>query len=199
MSPYPNHQTNPKLILKVVNRWKIGDGFSIPVWNNRWISDNSFVNPQYNGISPLAELRVSDCVLSDDKAWNIPFLHSIFDQHTVNHIINTPLYPSVQEDRLVWMKEDNSEYYLSSAYCLCVQELLDFEHFKVQVDWSLIWKLKIPLRRKTSFGKFVEIVCQLVFDCKIKESIVPLLTFCATLMRKIVFIYIFRCPSSRNI
>lgn len=89
----------------------------------------------------------------------------------MNHITNTPLHLSIQEDRLVWMKEDNVEYYVSSAYCLCVQELLDFEHFKVHGDWCLIWKLKIPLRRKTSFGEFVEIVCQLVFDCKIRSFV----------------------------
>lgn len=89
------------------------------------------------------------------------------------------------------MKEDNGEYYVSSAYCSHMQELLDFEHFKVHGDWCLIWKLKTRSKGKTSFGEFIEIVCQLVFNCEIKDSIVLLLTFCATLMRKIAFIYFF--------
>jgi len=92
---------NSEFILKAGSRWKIGDGSSISVWNSNWISDNIYLAAQNIDNSPLAELRVSDCILPDVKAWNIPLLQSIFDQQVVDHISNTPLYPSVQQDRLV--------------------------------------------------------------------------------------------------
>jgi len=58
---------NSKFILRAGRRWKIGDGSSIPVWNNRWISNNTYLTPQYNGNSPLSNLRVSDCIIPGEK------------------------------------------------------------------------------------------------------------------------------------
>ena len=69
-------------------------------------------------------LKVSDYIIPEAKAWNVPFLLSIFDQHIVNQVVNTPLYPSVHHDRLVWTKENNGEYSIRSAYKMCMQELV---------------------------------------------------------------------------
>lgn len=101
-----------------------------------------------NVASTLANLRVSDCILQEKKSWNMPFLHSIFNQQVVEHIIKTPLYSSVREDRLIWKKEINGEYSVRSAYHLCMNELLDTSHFKMQGSWDLIWKLKVPSKVK---------------------------------------------------
>jgi len=60
--------------------------------------------PQIDGDFPLVDLRVSGCMLHDRKEWNLPFLQSIFDHQVVEHIMNSPLYPSVTEDRLIWKK-----------------------------------------------------------------------------------------------
>jgi len=80
----------------------------------------------------LANLRVSDCLLPDQKSWDVPFLHLIFSEQIVEHIVATPLYPLVREDRLIWKKENNGEYSVRSAYRLCINELLDTSHFKVE-------------------------------------------------------------------
>jgi len=82
---------NSKFILKAGSRWRIGDGDDISVWYNKWIA---------NDIT-LVDLRVPDCMLHDCKEWNLPFLQSIFGHHVVVHIVKTPLYPSVTEDRLI--------------------------------------------------------------------------------------------------
>jgi len=139
---------NSKFILKAGSRWKIGDGTSIPVWNNYWMKDNVTLYPLEDVASTLANLRVSDCLMSNQKSWNLPFLHSVFNQQVVEHIVNTPLYPSVREDRLIWKKENNGDYSVRSAYRLCMNELLDTSHFKVQGAWDLVWKLKMPPKIK---------------------------------------------------
>lgn len=64
----------------------------------------------------------------DHKAWNVPFLHTIFNQQIVEHIINTHSVPS--------------------AYHLCKNELLDTSHFKKQGSWQLLWNLKAPPKVK---------------------------------------------------
>jgi len=66
------------------------------------------------------------------KDWNVPFLYSIFDPYIVNQVFNTPMYPSVHYDRLVWTKENNGEYSVCSAYRMCMQELFDVDHSKAQ-------------------------------------------------------------------
>jgi hypothetical protein len=58
--------------------------------------------------------------------------------------MNTSMYHSVTEDNLVWTKENNGEYSICSAYQLCMQDLLDINHFRVDGVWDLICRLKVP-------------------------------------------------------
>ena len=102
--------SSSKFILKAGSRWKIGDSASIPIWNNYWMKENVTLCPLDDAASTLVNLRVSDYVMLDHKAWNVPFLNSVFNQQIVEHIVNTPLFPSVREDRLIWKKENNGEY-----------------------------------------------------------------------------------------
>jgi len=68
----------------------------------------------------MSHLRVSHCMLQNQKQWDVPFLEAIFDQQTVTNIINTPLYPSVREDKLIRSKENNGDYSVRSAYRYCM-------------------------------------------------------------------------------
>jgi len=111
---------NFKFILRVGSRWRMGDGSSIPVWINNWLLDNIVITPRVSDGSPLADLRVKDCLLQDLKAWNVPFLQANFSPQLVEHIIQTPLYPSVTKDRLVRKKEIDGEYSARSTYRMCM-------------------------------------------------------------------------------
>jgi len=91
--------SNAKFILRAGSRWKIDDGSSIPIWNNNWLFGNGYLTVQNHGSTPFDNLKVSDCIIPEAKAWNAPYLLSIFDQHIVNQVFNTHLYLSVQDDR----------------------------------------------------------------------------------------------------
>lgn len=112
------------------------------------MKDNVTLYPLDDVASMHANLRVSDCLLPDNNSWNLPFLHSILNHQIVEHIVNTPLYPSVREDRLIWRKENDGEYSVRSAYRLCMNGLSGTSHFKVQGEWGFIWKLKVPPKIK---------------------------------------------------
>jgi len=117
----------------------------------------------------------------------------------VNQVVNTPLYPSVHDDRLVWTKENDGEYSVRSAYKMCMQELLDVNHFKAQGNWDLIWKLKVPPKVKN----FIWRVCRntLPTRLRLKEKGVNCDPTCAlcNLTEEDSFHIFFRCPGSCNI
>jgi len=169
------------------------------VWNNNWIAGNVHLALQNYGSTPSDNLKVSDCILPGAKEWNVPFLYSIFDPQIVNKIVNTPLYPSVHDDRLVWTKENNGEYFVRSAYCMCMQELFDVDHFKAQVSWALIWKLKMPPKVKN----FIWRVCRSTLPTRLRlrdkgvncERVRAL----CNLMEEDSLHLFFRCPGSCNI
>jgi len=58
---------NSKFILKAGSRWRIGDGEDISVWYSKWIANDVTLIPHANGDFPLANLKVSDCMLHDRK------------------------------------------------------------------------------------------------------------------------------------
>ena len=59
---------NAKFILRAGSRWKIGDGSSIPIWNNNWLVGNGYLTLQNHGSTPFDNLKVSDCIIPEDKA-----------------------------------------------------------------------------------------------------------------------------------
>ncbi|KEH22549.1 hypothetical protein MTR_7g053400 [Medicago truncatula] len=60
-----------KFILKAGSKWKIGDGSSIPIWNNNWIVGNGYLTLQNHGSTPFDNLKVSDCIILEAKVWNV--------------------------------------------------------------------------------------------------------------------------------
>ncbi|WJX95855.1 hypothetical protein P8452_77124 [Trifolium repens] len=123
------------------NRWCIGDGTNIPVWNENWLHDGSCLAPTADTTSMLNHLCVADLIHPDDKAWNIPLITSFFDTTNANKIINTALFPSVTEGKLIWRVDPHGHYSVKSAYRLCTQELIDTSLLSRPGMWHLIWKL----------------------------------------------------------
>jgi len=62
---------------------------------------------------------------NDSKEWNVELIQALFGATEVYKILKTPLLHSVREDRLVWKHEQNSEYYVKSAYHFVVDEAID--------------------------------------------------------------------------
>jgi len=161
--------------------------------------DNVTIFPLDDVATTLANLRVSDCILPNQKSWNVPLLNSIFNEQIVEHIITTPLYPPVHDDRLVWKKESNDEYSVRSVYRLCMNELLDTSHFKVEGTWDLIWRLKVPPRVRNLIWR----ICRncLPTRTRLCDKGVNCTVVCAlcTVDEEDSVHLLFRCPGSRDI
>jgi len=116
---------NAKFILRAGSRWKIGDGSSILIWNNNWLVGNGYLTLQNHGSTHFDNLKDLDCIIPEAKAWNVPFLLSIFDQHIVNQVVNTPLYPSVHDDSLFGRRKTMVSILLEvHIKCVCKNYLM---------------------------------------------------------------------------
>ncbi|KAK2418379.1 hypothetical protein QL285_040582 [Trifolium repens] len=125
------------------NRWRIGDGNNIPLWNENWLADVSPLEPVNNDDLFYADFLVSDIMEHNPKEWNTDIVLSLFDQPTADRILATPLYSSVTDDKRIWHGESNGDYSVKSAYRICVENL-DTSHLRVNGDWNLLWSIKAP-------------------------------------------------------
>jgi hypothetical protein len=137
---------NSKFILRAGTRWRIGSGIDVSLLNENWLYDASSLSVQDTKASLAATLSVADVIMPDEKSWNLPLISSLFEPNSVQKIVRTPLYSSVTDDKRIWHKEKDGMYSVKSAYRLCVQDLLDTSHLKMNGNWNLIWKLKAPPR-----------------------------------------------------
>lgn len=72
------------------------------VWTEPWIRgniENNFLPiPLENSIQDMG-LQVSDIMMLDSRRWNIDLLHSLFDQNTINNILQIKLIQQDNEDQ----------------------------------------------------------------------------------------------------
>ena len=98
--------------LRVVEKgslWLVGDGWSLNIWDSKWIPRlDSFkvINP----IKPKARLlRIRDLIDQESGDWNIPMINSIFLPINAEAISYVPLCSSRPRDRLAWHFSSSSE------------------------------------------------------------------------------------------
>ncbi len=95
----------------------VGSGDSILVWNDPWIPGlPSFKPCPRLDHQPLQSLAVSQLMNRDRSGWNSNLLHSLFDDPTVQAILNIPQWMPNQNDKWTWVKTMNREFSVKSAY-----------------------------------------------------------------------------------
>jgi len=82
-------------------------------------------------------------------------------------ILNTPIQPLVDEDKLIWKAENHGNYSVRSAYRVFVNEIVDNFHLHIMDRWNLIWKLKVSPNIKK---KCVTRVCRGCFSTRVRLS-----------------------------
>jgi len=61
-----------------------------------------------------------------------------------NDILATPLFDTVQEDKVTWIEEWHGSYFVKSGYNLVLKEFMHNNQFHVEGEWNNIWKFKAP-------------------------------------------------------
>jgi hypothetical protein len=137
-------------ILKKGCVWKIGDGKSINIWEDRWI------NPKAGSImwskkpdnSPLQ--RVSDLIDEETKCWKEHVINQNFYPMEATQIFAIPLTNTNSEDIISWYGTKDGNYSVKSGYH-AIMEWNDYDttaatssHNDMETRWKKIWSLAVP-------------------------------------------------------
>lgn len=75
-------------------------------------------------------------------------IRQLFVTETSQNIRNTPLHQQVHMDKLVWKADKNGCYSVRSAYCICIEDIINNDHLRKPRYWSGIWRLNVPPKVK---------------------------------------------------
>ncbi|XP_058742674.1 uncharacterized protein LOC131615213 [Vicia villosa] len=137
-----------KFVVRGGNKWSIGTGGCISVWDQNWLYDSFVVTNLWPNNLMVANLKVSDLINPTCKQWKLNLIYPLVGGEVAQKIANTPLFEAVHEDRVFWNLEKNGIFSVRSAYRYCVNEAIDTSHLRINKNWDLIWNMKIPPRVK---------------------------------------------------
>jgi len=136
------------MVVKQGARWGIEYGANILLLGPPWLKDGRSLTTDSPIYAALSHVKVKDIIEPTEKLWNISLISNLFYHHIVQLIMNTPLQPLVGEDKLIWKAKKHGNYFVRSAYRICVNEIIDNSHLHILGRWNLIWNLKVPPKIK---------------------------------------------------
>lgn len=121
----------------------MGIGRNIDIVNQPWLADDS--NPYVTSSLPvLEENKVESLMKVDLKAWDEDILVDLFNTRDVQCILQVPLNPCWEEDRLFWKEETSGLYTVKSAYKLIQVQKGRWVAGNQAGLWNKFWRIKVP-------------------------------------------------------
>jgi ribonuclease HI len=103
--------------------WRIGDGSSIRIWEDKWVQPTLGYNLKRPIVGVNHEDRVSILIDQESRWWNVPKLQEMFSEVEVQTICKIPICPGGQSDQLVWGGTKNGMYTVRSGYHMKKEEM----------------------------------------------------------------------------
>ncbi|XP_042944602.1 uncharacterized protein LOC122278481 [Carya illinoinensis] len=98
--------------------WRVGNGKSISIWNNKWLPNGS----DFKVRSPIntlpADSKVSSLIFEDLHCWNERLVGDMFSKEEAAQICSIPLSWHGEEDRILWGFTKDGRFSVRSAYHL---------------------------------------------------------------------------------
>jgi len=85
-----------KVVVLQGARWKIGNGFNIPIINEPWIESGTTIPPVGEEMIALQPYMVGHLIDQETKVWKEQLVCQVFAEETTKQILNTPLHRQVQ-------------------------------------------------------------------------------------------------------
>ncbi|KAK6118987.1 hypothetical protein DH2020_047273 [Rehmannia glutinosa] len=135
-------------VLNAGIRWTIGNGTSIRVWGDPWLSHqpNFRINMPTNNEN--ADLRVCDLMMRDEWSWDEEKILHMFPHSIAEQILRIPLRNQWSNDQYAWHYTPNGRYTVKSGYkiALSITSKTDLPSSSSSPGmlWKWIWGLSIP-------------------------------------------------------
>ncbi|KAK2640617.1 hypothetical protein Ddye_028412 [Dipteronia dyeriana] len=138
-----------KDLLKTGIHWQVGNGDSIYVYRDKWVSRPSI----FTVISPpKLDVNTKVCqLITPSGGWNLQLLKYNFSTSDVNDIIRIPIGKRDKKDDIIWHYDGKGNYTVRSGYWIGCNLLSSHSPSTPHPStswWNLLWKLWIPTKVK---------------------------------------------------
>jgi ribonuclease HI len=129
-------------------RWRVGNGHSIRIWGDRWLSNSSGAPITPQRILP-EDARVSSLIHASTASWNSTLIDQVFFPPDAERIKSLVLSNRDVVDKLIWGGERNGQYSVRSAYrMLLVENQVDTpscsDEGRWKSFWTQVWSVRVP-------------------------------------------------------
>ncbi|KAL1220553.1 putative mitochondrial protein [Cardamine amara subsp. amara] len=127
------------LLLKKLG-WAVGNGESIRVWQNQWLSTTGSDSPMGAVEEQFSSLKVKDLFHSKTTAWNITFIQKVLPGYEETIL---SLKPSKKrgQDKLIWLSNASGKYTTKMGYFAARETKENPEHPPPEMDMQ--WNKEI--------------------------------------------------------
>ena len=135
-------------------RWQVGDGRSIWVWQDQWLTTRStyrVVTPERHG-NQIKMVR--DLLKDEGMEWDIELVRGLFLPQDAEAILIIPISESDAKDRMVWAKDKKGKFTIRSAYRLAREIEAEGGNTscsnptKMHGVWRGVWSMNLPNKIK---------------------------------------------------
>ncbi|KAA3474993.1 reverse transcriptase [Gossypium australe] len=127
--------------------WRIGDGKTVSIWNDKWIPGNETLNSQNSNMNSNLE-NIVDLFESNVRKWDEDLVRNTFTARVAEKILSIPLSRNLHEDFVIWQEEPTGEFSVRSGHRLLSQigQIQIQDNFKK--FYKRLWNVDLPAKIK---------------------------------------------------
>lgn len=119
----------------------MGDGKSINIWQDPWLSLNKQERPMGPPTEQSAELCVADLLIQEGMRWNRRKIQPVLPEYEEQILSLKPSLTGVS-DKLIWLSTKSGDYSVKYGYYVAVESDVQIAGADTEFDWSKnVWKL----------------------------------------------------------
>lgn len=105
-----------KTLLKTCLMWRVGNGYSINLWHEKWIPSLPFFKVHSPRATESWCEKLSDIIDPRQRSWKEDLLLEMFSTLQIKAIKSIPISFGATEEKLIWNFTANGQYTVKSGY-----------------------------------------------------------------------------------
>ena len=144
-------------ILKSRCCWRVGNGHSVQILGDKWISNYPTNAPLHLVKDEVREVTVAELIDQDLHAWRFEIIMDMFEKEDAESICRIKLSRRHVVDIMIWLHQKKGMFTVKSTYKLAREVLRGGRVAESSKGctgkgiWSTLWKFRIPNKIKV-FG-----------------------------------------------